>query len=159
MVYMSTKLCCNIKLTHGHGKRIVLCKSNIHGYGVVAGEPVKKNGYIAEYIGELISQEEADRRGKFYDQQNLSYLFNLNQDFVVDAARKGNKMKFVNHSNNPNSFVRIIRVNGNHHVGLFAKQEIKRGEELTFDYKHDTLAEVPEWFNKDKQKTKCYHKL
>lgn len=139
------KLCCNLGLTHRRGKQIVLCKSKIHGFGAVTTQAIHKHEYITEYMGELISQDEADRRGKLYDQQNLSYLFNLNQEVVIDATRKGNKMKFVNHSGKPNSYVRVMNVNGNHHVALFANQKIKKGEELAFDYKHETLAQIPTW--------------
>ncbi len=44
--------------------------------------------------------------------------------------------------------IEVVNVNGNHHVALFANRKIKKGEELTFDYKHETLSEVPKWFDK-----------
>jgi histone-lysine N-methyltransferase EZH2 len=40
--------------------------------------PVNKNDYLGEYTGELISHREADKRGKIYDREDSSFLFNLN---------------------------------------------------------------------------------
>ena len=44
---------------------------------------VSKHEYLGEYTGELISHKEADKRGKIYDRENSSFLFNLNNEVGV----------------------------------------------------------------------------
>ena len=74
-------------LQNGSHKRVLLGRSSIHGWGAFVGESVKKNELLAEFVGEVVSQDEADRRGKVYDKNNSSFLFNLNEDDVIDATR------------------------------------------------------------------------
>ncbi len=69
----------------------------VHLNLLVQQEAAKKGELVGEYTGELVSQKEADRRGKAYDRDDNSYLFNLNEEWVIDARCRGNKLRFANH--------------------------------------------------------------
>lgn len=63
-----------------------------------------------------------------------SYLFLLTESQEVDATRVGNKLRYINHSRNPNCVPKVKRVDGDIRVGLYATQHIQAFEELLFNY-------------------------
>ncbi|KAM0684745.1 hypothetical protein MDAP_000520 [Mitosporidium daphniae] len=126
---------------HPFNTGLLIGKSDISGWGVFAAESIVKGSFIAEYTGEIISQIEAERRGFVYDQRKLSFLFNLNKDFVIDATKKGGLVRFANHSTCPNAIAKAMNVLGILRIGIYARANIDAGDEITFDYKYEKEAE------------------
>ncbi|TVU14514.1 hypothetical protein EJB05_37988 [Eragrostis curvula] len=86
--------------------------------------------FIIEYCGEVISAKEAKRRSQAYETQGLkdAYIIYLNADESIDATRKGSL------ASQPNCETRKWTVLGEVRVGIFAKQDIPYGAELSYDY-------------------------
>jgi hypothetical protein len=113
--------------------------STIQGRGAFATRSIRKGARIIEYIGERISQEEADER---YDDSAMrrhhTFLFNIDEDTVIDAAREGNDARFINHSCEPNcqAFQEGDR------IFIYAKRDIQPGEELSYDYGYERTEDM-----------------
>uniref|UniRef100_H2YGM5 Histone-lysine N-methyltransferase n=1 Tax=Ciona savignyi TaxID=51511 RepID=H2YGM5_CIOSA len=136
--------CPNRVVQHGpHNALSIYRTSNGKGWGVKALEIIPKGSFVMEYVGEVIKNEEAERRGKRYDSEGMTYLFDLDyydseNPLTVDATRFGNISHFVNHSCSPNLQVYNVFINNVDpslpRIALFALRTISANEELTFDY-------------------------
>ncbi|KAL0800626.1 hypothetical protein Bca101_055801 [Brassica carinata] len=127
--------CKNMQFLLKKHKKILLAMSGVHGWGAFARHSLKKNEFLGEYTGELVSHEEAEERGRAETKNGFSYLFTLNDKICIDARRKGNKLRFLNHaSTNANCYAKLMVVRGDHRIGLFANKNIGEGEELFFNY-------------------------
>jgi SET domain-containing protein len=80
-------------------KEIRFAKSLIHDWGLFAMEHIDANDMVIEYIGEVIRQKVADHREKVYEKMGIgsSYLFRVDEDTIIDATKKGNLARFINH--------------------------------------------------------------
>ncbi|KAF9164732.1 histone methyltransferase set1 [Actinomortierella ambigua] len=124
-------------------KQLRFAKSPIHDWGLFAMEKVDANDMVIEYIGEVIRQKVADHREKQYERMGIgsSYLFRVDDDTVIDATKMGNIARFINHCCTPNCNAKIITVDGQKKIVIYAKRDIEEGEEITYDYKFPIEAE------------------
>uniref|UniRef100_A0A7N6C4J5 Euchromatic histone-lysine N-methyltransferase 1b n=1 Tax=Anabas testudineus TaxID=64144 RepID=A0A7N6C4J5_ANATE len=130
------RTCKNRVVQNGLRTRLQLFRTSKKGWGVRALQDIPQGTFVCEYVGEIISEAEAEMR------QNDAYLFSLDdkpQDlYCIDARFYGNISRFLNHMCEPNLFA--CRVFTTHqdlrfpHIAFFASENIKSGEELGFNY-------------------------
>lgn len=112
--------------------------SPIHGNGVFAKEAIAKGERIVRYKGTLRTHEEVDEEYGDEDENGHTFLFTLNDDYVIDANVGGNVARWINHSCKPNCESEVEE-NGKgggkkDRVYIQAMRAIKAGEELTYNY-------------------------
>ncbi|KAL6191383.1 hypothetical protein ACLB2K_037774 [Fragaria x ananassa] len=125
-------------------KRLAFGKSGIHGFGIFAKHPHRAGDMVIEYTGELVRPPIADRRERFIYNSLVgagTYMFRIDDERVIDATRAGSVAHLINHSCEPNCYSRVISVNSDEHIIIFAKRDIKRWEELTYDYRFFSIDE------------------
>uniref|UniRef100_A0A8C5B454 Euchromatic histone-lysine N-methyltransferase 1b n=1 Tax=Gadus morhua TaxID=8049 RepID=A0A8C5B454_GADMO len=131
------RTCKNRVVQNGLRIRLQLFRTPKKGWGVRALQDIPQGTFICEYVGEIISEEEAEMR------KNDTYLFSMDNKvhtdvYCIDAHFYGNISRFINHMCEPNLFA--CRVFTSHqdlrfpHIAFFACENIKAGEELGFNY-------------------------
>ncbi|MFO7190172.1 MAG: SET domain-containing protein-lysine N-methyltransferase [Pseudomonadota bacterium] len=113
------------------GKLYVVRRSKIHGRGVFAAVDIPKGTRIIEYKGKRITYELAcelypDEEGK----PTHTFLFEIDDDHVIDAGQGGNAARWINHSCEPNC--EAVEEDGR--IYIEAIRNIKAGEELGYNY-------------------------
>lgn len=113
-----------------------LRKSKIHGNGMFAREDIPAETRIIEYVGEKISKKESLKRCLEWDEkarksgEGLVYIFDLNKRYDLDGNVPGNPAKYINHSCDEN----CEAINEDNRIFIYSKKDIKKGDELYFDY-------------------------
>ncbi|TTO95319.1 Histone-lysine N-methyltransferase 2A [Bagarius yarrelli] len=111
-------------------------RSAIHGRGLFCKRNIDAGEMVIEYSGNVIRSVLTDKREKYYDAKGIGcYMFRIDDYEVVDATMHGNSARFINHSCEPNCYSRVVNIDGQKHIVIFALRKIYRGEELTYDYK------------------------
>ena len=121
--------------------------SSIHQRGLFARCDIPNDAPIIEYVGEKITKKESARRGLELEAKAKKtggaavYIFTLNQKHDIDGGNAGNPARLINHSCEANCEAYIMRGR----IWIYSTQEIKKGDELTYNYGFDldTWADHP----------------
>lgn len=126
-------------------KKIAQRRSPIHGNGVFATDAIAKGERVIEYRGARLAMADADELYGDTLESGHTFLFTLNDDYVIDANRGGNIARWINHSCKPNCEPLLIedpkQRKDRDRVVIEALRAIKPGEELTYNY--GITLEVP----------------
>ena len=124
-------------------KKITTRRSAIHGNGMFAVAAVTKGERLIEYKGRRRTHEDVDAGDSGDADSGHTFLFTLNDDWVIDANFEGNDARWINHGCVPNceAVLEEDEDDGSKsRVFIEAIRAIKPGQELTYDY-GITLAE------------------
>lgn len=118
-------------------RSIALRRSPIHGNGVFALRDLPAEKELIEYRGQRMTHAEADAHHAGDADSGHTFLFTLNEHYVIDGARKGSIARWINHSCDPNCEAVLEEDPGNpagDRVIIQSMRPIRAGEELTYDY-------------------------
>ena len=93
------------------------------GLGLFTLRPFRAGKRLIEYLGPIITAEEADRKGG-------KYLFEISEKWTIDGSARSNLARYINHSCRPNAEAFIY----GRRIWIYSKRAIDAGEALTLNY-------------------------
>ena len=117
-------------------RRLTVRRSSIHGRGAYAAVDLPANIDLIQYKGRIVTHARADRDHGDGADTGHTFLFTLNEDYIVDANVDGNAARWLNHSCKPNCRAYVEDNGGGRkdRVMIETLRKIRAGEELTYDY-------------------------
>nr|CCA15310.1 histonelysine Nmethyltransferase putative [Albugo laibachii Nc14] len=118
------------------------------GFALRAKESIQAGQLVMEYVGEVINEQEKDRRleehARKHPQDRNMYIMELGNQIYIDARFRGSVSRFINHSCDPNCHLVKWRVCDLDRIAISALRDIKPEEELSYDYRFYT-SEALQW--------------
>ncbi|HAV12682.1 MAG TPA: SET domain-containing protein-lysine N-methyltransferase [Opitutae bacterium] len=114
-------------------------ESSIHQRGLFATCDINEETDIIQYVGEKISKKESTKRALEWEEkaretgEGLVYIFELDDDYDIDGREGENPARYMNHSCDGN----CEAINYEGEIWIVARKDIKKGEELVYDYGYD----------------------
>jgi SET domain-containing protein len=119
--------------------RLRVKKSKIYGKGCFALTHFPARKKIESYAGELIKGSRKIQARIRRQAESAIKIITLDEETAIDGAVGGNETAYINHSCDPNAFIRIVP---GLKVAVFARRDIQPGEELTINYRDPEHPEV-----------------
>lgn len=91
-------------------------------------ENCPKGKILDYYVGKFIRTD--DIPGGY----DTAYLCEADQTWSIDGKDIGNWSRYINHSDNPNAYLKVVKENGIWIVQIRSLRPIKLGEQIFFDY-------------------------
>ena len=110
-------------------QNLVIRRTNT-GLGLFTLRAIPRDKKIIEYVGPVITTEEANRRGG-------KYLFELDDDHAIDGRARSNTARYINHSCRPNA----KGYTTGRRIWIWSLRNIKPGEEITINYGKEYMDE------------------
>ncbi|KAM8866577.1 histone-lysine N-methyltransferase EHMT1a [Synchiropus picturatus] len=153
------RTCRNRVVQNGLRVRLQLFRTRTMGWGVRAMQDIPQGTFVCEYVGEIITDGEADKR------DDDSFLFTLDNKvgdvYCVDARLFGNISRFINHLCEPNLLaVRVFTMHQDlrfPRVAFFSSRDIKSGEQLGLDYGDNYWKVKRKYFSCQCGSVRCRH--
>ncbi|XP_053276349.1 histone-lysine N-methyltransferase EHMT1a [Pleuronectes platessa] len=154
------RTCRNRVVQNGLRARLQLFKTQKMGWGVRAMQDIPQGTFICEYVGEIITDAEADKR------ENDSFLFTLDNKVgdvhCIDSRLFGNIGRFINHLCEPNLLaVRVFTMHQDlrfPRIAFFSSRPIKAGDQIGFDYGDHYWRVKSKYFSCQCGSVKCHYR-
>jgi len=134
--------CHNRRFTNGEQAPTEVRDTREKGKGMYCTADIKAGDLIGEYMGEVVTEAEWERRQR----RGLEgYGMWLDEGIRIDARVYGSPARFINHScARVNCEAQRWKVNGEWRIGIVAIRDIDVGEECVYDYREGTGVRVEE---------------
>jgi [histone H4]-lysine20 N-methyltransferase SETD8 len=128
---------------------VVQNTSDDRGRGVFTETDRSRKSFICEYIGDIVSEEEAARRVAEYVRNGATAFYQYsfkykNKPMCIDAQEESGLMgRLLNHSKkSPNCLAKLMEIENSPRIVIFALKDISKGAELMFDYGDRSKASI-----------------
>jgi hypothetical protein len=136
--------CPNKRIATAQWKKVQVFTTALKGSGLKTLEQIKPHEFIIEYRGKVITKK------KNSSPIQGEYIMALDGNMFIDGKNVDSEARYLNHSCEPNCMIEVWDVAGVQRAGLFALMNIRKGQELTIDYRWSSSSSTTKCLCKSK---------